>query len=145
MSAGGSSAMDASPNPANGAAAEYRLRYTEEYLLQAMERYRRTVWWRAQYPAAVWALVSLLGLLLVVAFWSRAFTTAAVLGGCVGGLLGMSLIGNPIDGWIAKRRLRKSPFHNNHLTFVLSESDIHITGTNEEAHLKWSAFSKARR
>jgi len=125
--------------------AEYRLRYTEEYLLQAMHRYRKTLWWRGQYAALRWILAAALVVLLAVAVWGRAYTAVIVLCALLGALIGITVFGNPIDAWIAIRRLRKSPFHNNDLIFRISDNEIHITGTNEETHLKWSAFSKARR
>jgi hypothetical protein len=70
---------------------------------------------------------------------------ASVLGGFLGALLGAIFLGDPIDAWIARRRLRKSPFHNNDLSFRISSTELHVTGTNEDSHLKWSAYSKVRR
>lgn len=125
--------------------AEYRLRYTEEYLLQAMSRYRKTLWWRGQYSALRWVLAAALAVLLAVALWARAYTAGIVLCAFLGALIGMTVFGDPISAWIARRRLRKSPFHNNDLVFRISDSELHVTGTNEETHLKWSAYSKARR
>lgn len=86
-----------------------------------------------------------MGLLTGVALYGGAQMPSVVLGGFTGALLGAILLGDPIDAWLVKRRLRKSPFHNNDLSFRLSPEEIHITGNNEDARLKWSAFSKARR
>jgi hypothetical protein len=125
--------------------AEYRMRYTESYLLESLARYRRQLWWRGQYGALRWVLAVVLALLAGLAFYHRAFLPSIVLGGFLGMLLGAIFFGDPIDAWNAKRRLRKSPFYNNDLTFRISESELHITGSNEDTHLKWSAYSKARR
>ena len=121
------------------------MRYTEEYLLQALARYRAQLWWRGQYGFLRWVLAGMLALLTAVAFYHRTFMPAYVLGGFLGALLGAIFLGGPIDAWIAKRRLRKSPFHNNDLLFRISMTELHVTGTNEDSHLKWSAYSKARR
>jgi hypothetical protein len=124
---------------------EFRMRFTEEYLLESLARYRRQLWWRSQYGALRWALAVVLALLVALAFYHRALMPAYVLGGFLGALLGMMFLGDPIDAWIARRRFRKSPFHNNDLIFRISQAELHVTGTNEDSHLKWSAYSKARR
>lgn len=127
------------------AIAEFRSRYDETFLLTALSRHRRQLWWRGPYDGVRWSLAAVMVLLTAVAAYSGALIPSVVLGGFAGALLGAILLGDPIDAWIVKNRLRKSPFHNNDLTFRLAPEEIHITGNNEDARLKWSAFSKARR
>lgn len=122
-------------------AVEYRVRYTEEYLLEALSHHRRQLWWRGSFYALKGFLAALIALLTVGAFVYRLFVPAIVLSAVLGALL----LGPPIDAWFAKRRLRKSPFYNNDLTFRISADELHVTGKNEDSRLKWSAFSKARR
>lgn len=126
-------------------AAEFRVRYDERYLLSGISRHRRQLWWRGPYDLLRWSLAALMALLTGIAFYAGAFMPTVVLGGFTGALLGAILLGDPIDAWILKRRLRKSPFHNNDLVFRLSSTEIHASGNNEDTHLKWAAFSKARR
>ncbi len=126
-------------------AAEFRVRYDEQYLLSAISRHRRQLWWRGAYDLLRWSLAAVMALLTGIVFYSGAFMPSVVLGGFTGALLGSILLGDPIDAWILKRRLRKSPFHNNNLVFRVSPTDIHASGNNEDTHLKWTAYSKARR
>lgn len=65
--------------------------------------------------------------------------------GVFGGILGMTLLGWPIDAWIARRRFRKSPFHNDEIVFALSEDGTHAVGLNSEVRAGWAVFTKARR
>ena len=120
---------------------EYRLRYTEEYLLETLSHHRRQLWWRGSYYLLKGVLAALIALLTVLAFVYRLFVLAMILSAILGALL----LGPPIDSWFARKRLRKSPFYNNDLTFRISADGLHVTGKNEDARLKWSAFSKARR
>ena len=125
--------------------AEFRVRYDETYLICAFARHRRQLWWRGPYDVVRWSLAVVMGVLTGIAVYGGALIPAVILGGFTGALLGAILLGDPIDAWLIKRRLRKSPFHNNDLVFRLTADEIHVVGNNEETHLKWSAFSKARR
>jgi hypothetical protein len=126
-------------------AAEFRIRYTEEYLLDGIARYRRQLGWRGQYGPLPWVLAAVLVALVGFAFYIRAFVAVYVLGGFLGAVLWAIFLGDPIDTWTARRRLRKSPVHNSDLIFRISQTELHVTGTNSDSHLKWSAYSKARR
>ena len=124
---------------------EFRLRCDEEYSVSALSHHRRQVWWRGPGNRGFWICAGILAVLAAISLAAHLFVPAVVLGGLTGMVVGATLIGDPIDIWFLKRRLRASPFHNNSLVFLLFDAEIHVRGKNEEARLKWSAFSKARR
>ena len=126
-------------------AAEFRMQYNEAYLLEAMSRHRAQLWWRGPHNRVLWTLAAAFFSLTVIAAYTGWSTATIPLSGATGAFLGAILLGGPIDAWTARRRLRKSPFHNNSLTFLLSATELHVAGNNEDSHLKWTAYSKARR
>ncbi len=125
--------------------AEFHVRFDEKYLLDATAHHRRQLWWHGQYDLLRWTLAAHMALLTVIAFLSKASILTTILSGVTGALLGAMLLGPSIDNWLAKRRLRKSPFCDNDMIFKISEDELLVTGTNGDSRLKWTAYSKARR
>jgi hypothetical protein len=120
---------------------EYRFRFSEDHLLTSILRYRQQVWWRRPFYGLKWVLAVLLGVLVAICVANGLPIPA----GIFGGFLGILLIGWPIDSWIARRRFRKSPYHNDELTFYLSKDGVHIVGRDHEVRIGWSTYTKARR
>jgi hypothetical protein len=121
--------------------AQYRFTFSEDFLLTANLRYRRQLAWRKPFYGikGVLALILLgLGALLAVKASSWLFVPFAAIAGSM-------TMGWPIDGWILKRRFRKSPYHNDEILLTLSEEGLHGVGRSSETRLAWSNFTKARR
>jgi hypothetical protein len=118
----------------------YRFRFSEEYLLELHLRYRRQLWWRKPFYAAKWLLaipLVALGVFLIVKGW-------ALGGGIIGAIVGAMFLGWPIDAWFIRRRFRKSPYHDEELTYELLDTGIHVTGKLQDVRLAWEVFTKAR-
>jgi hypothetical protein len=58
-------------------------------------------------------------------------------------LIVLLLSGHCIDYWILKRRFRKSPYRNEHITITISDGGFHAIGGKSETKLTWEAFTKA--
>jgi len=119
----------------------YRFRFTDEFLVAAMLKYRSQLWWRRPFQGLKWVLaLALAGLFaLCVAYQLRwpALAFAAVLGALV--------LGWPIDKALLLWRFRKSPFRDDDLEFTLSDVGVLTVGKTSEIRLAWSAYTKARR
>ena len=121
--------------------AEYRFRYSEDYLLTSLMRYRQQTWWRRPFYTLKWILAVLLAVPLVFLAVNELFIPA----GIVGAILGALFIGWPIDAWIARKNLRKSPLHNDEIAFSLSEEGSRLVGREHEVRVGWTLYTKARR
>ncbi|MDQ1833819.1 hypothetical protein [Massilia scottii] len=110
-------------------------------MLTSFLRYRKQLWWRRLFSGLKWFLAAVLVALLALAV----FMGSVILGGFVGAIVGALLLGWPIDAWLIRRRFRKSPFHNDDIAFVMSESGSHIVGRDSEVRIGWASFTKARR
>lgn len=115
--------------------------FSEDHLLTSFLRYRKQLWWRRLFSGLKWFLAAVLVALLALAV----FMGSVILGGFVGAIVGALLLGWPIDAWLIRRRFRKSPFHNDDIAFVMSESGSHIVGRDSEVRIGWASFTKARR
>jgi hypothetical protein len=121
--------------------AQYRFRFSEDFLITANLRYRRQLAWRKPFYGfkGVLALILLgLGAVLAVAASTWLLVPFAAIAGSL-------TMGWPIDAWILKRRFRKSPYHNDELSLTLSEEGLYGKGRASETRLGWSNFTKARR
>jgi hypothetical protein len=119
----------------------YRFRFTDEHLITSHLRYRQQVWWRRPFFVFKWLIAALAAMLLGVA----AMAGSVVLGGIFGAILGVLLLGWPIDRWFMRNSFQKSPFRNSDITFSLSREGAHVVGTNEEVRVGWPIYTKARR
>jgi len=119
----------------------YKLRYSEQYITESWNRYRRT-------GASRWARLLLKAFCLVgsaslFAFcvYSQLYAVSVIF------LLLMALVlaGPRFDYWLGMRRLRKSPFFGTEITIELTPDEISMTSEHSHSVLAWSAFTSARR
>jgi hypothetical protein len=122
-------------------AAEYRFRYSEDYLLTSLIRYRQQVWWRWPFYSFKW----ILAVLLAGPFVFFIVKGLVIPAGIFGAILGALLLGWPIDAWIARKNLRKSPLHNDEIVFSLSEEGSRMVGREHDVRVGWTLYTKARR
>jgi hypothetical protein len=119
----------------------YRFRFTDDFLIAAMSKYRSQVWWRRQPQGSnwLWALVFAGSFALCVAYQLRwpAIAFAAAFGALV--------VGWPVDKALLRWRFRKSPYRDDDLELTLSDEGVFIKGNTAEMRLSWSVFTKARR
>jgi hypothetical protein len=121
--------------------ASYEFRFSEDHLLQSFLRYRKQLWWRRPFYAAKGLLVFVLVALAVVCV-----ATGFVIGaGIFGGVIGIALIAWPLDAWVIRRRFRKSPYHDDQISFRLSNDGVVVSGQNHNVRADWNVFTKARR
>src|SRR5438477_1469769 len=109
--------------------AEYQFRFSERHLLQALDRYRGTLWWVRPYRAVKWVVVAVLVAMAAVFFVMQLIFFGVI----VCSLLGALVLGAPIDRWIARRRFRKSPFHDADLIFRLCDDEIQVRADRRSA------------
>lgn len=119
----------------------FRFCFSEDLLIASFLRYRKQLWWRQPFIGLKWILAAVLLALLGLAV----LLGSVALAGIVGGIIGMLVIGWPIDAWLLRRRFRKSPFHNDDIAFALSDSGAHVVGRDSEVRIGWASFTKARR
>lgn len=120
--------------------AEYHFRFSEEHLLTSVLRYRQQLAWRRPFLGLKWVLASALFLLLLFA----AYMGIPLLSGVFGAIIGVMLLGWPIDAWLMRRRFRKSPFRDENYQFVLSDDGAHVVSQNSDTRIAWAVFTKAR-
>lgn len=125
--------------------AQYRFRFSEDHLITSFIRFRQQARWRRVFLAVKWVVGVLLALLFAFAVYTGAQVPAAIFGGLLGAVLGASLLGWRIDAWLIRKRFRKSPFHDDEITFSMSEAGAHVVGKDSEVHIGWSRFTRARR
>jgi hypothetical protein len=119
----------------------YRFTFSEDYLIAANLRYRQQVAGRRWFFTLKWflgAVLLALGALCAV-FAARWLFVA------FGAIAGSLLLGWPIDKWLMKRRLRKSPVWNDNVAFTFSGEGVYVTTRDSESKIAWSGFTKARR
>jgi hypothetical protein len=121
--------------------AEYRFRFSEEHLLTSFTHHRQQAWWRRLFPVPKWVLTGAFCFAVVFAVYKGIPTLA----GFSGGILGLLLLGRPIESWNMRRQFRRSPFHNDQIALTLSESGSHAVGLDSEVRIGWERFTKARR
>jgi hypothetical protein len=122
-------------------ASTYLFRFSEDHLVESHLRYRKQLWWRRPFYAMK-GLIAIpllaLAILCVVNGW--------VLGAAIfGGIIGIMFLAWPVDAWVIRRRFRKSPFHNEEISYQLADSGVHVIGKQQDVRLAWSVFTKCRR
>jgi hypothetical protein len=125
--------------------AQYRFRFSEDHLLTSFLRYRQQLWWRRAFLGLKWILAAPFAALLGLAVYSGAKVLAAIVGGLCGAMVGALLLGWRIDAWLIRKRFRKSPFHDDEITFSVSESGSRVIARDSEVRIGWSKFTRARR
>jgi hypothetical protein len=125
----------------NNRHSHFHFRFSEEHLITSLLRHRQQVWWRIPFIGLKWFLAAVLGACLVLVVYLGYGTMAGV----IGGILGVLLLGWPIDVWNMRRGFRKSPYHNDEITFSLSESGSQVVGRDSEVRIGWASYTKARR
>ncbi len=119
----------------------FHFHFSEDHLITSLLRHRQQIWWRRPFIGLKWLLATILGALLVLVVLKG----AGALSGVLGGILGMLVLGWPIDVWLIRKRFRKSPFYNDEIAFSISESGVHVVGRDSEVRLGWVIFTRARR
>ena len=119
----------------------YNFQFSEEHLIASILRSRQQVWWRRPFIGSKWLLVGVCGIILIVVVLKGMVNVAGV----IGGVLGILILGWPIDVLLIRKNFRKSPFHNDEIAFTLTEDGAHVVGRNSEVRVGWSSFTKARR
>ena len=121
--------------------AVYQFQFSESHLLESFLRYRKTLWWRRPFHAAKGVLAIVVAALGVLCVW-----VGFVLGaGIFGAVLGIMYLAWPIDSWVLRRRFRRSPYHNDQITYRVSAEGMHVSGRDHEMRMDWNVFTKARR
>ena len=120
---------------------QYRIRCTEDYLVESYQRYR------AQSPNR-YSLIPLkvigflgLALLLAIGIHAKLFTMALF----AGFFLLLLLAGPRFDCWYMKRRFRRSPFYGNLSLIDLSEAGYKTESEGGKAEMPWKTFTNGRR
>jgi hypothetical protein len=121
--------------------AAFRFRFSEDHLLASFRRYRQQLWWRRPFLGLKW----LLAIPFCAGFVFAIYRGIPWLAAIFGAILGSTLLGWPIDAWILRKRFRKSPFHNDEITFTVSADGSHVLGRNSEVRIGWATFTRARR
>ena len=120
---------------------EYRIRFTEDHLVEMASRYRK------QSYARLWLspikLLCFLGLAALFAI--TAYNFILVPSVVVGVFLLLLAVGPRIDYWLMRRRFRSSPFYDCEMHISLSTDGLTSTDPKTRLELKWSAFTKAYR
>jgi hypothetical protein len=120
--------------------AEYRLHYTEAFLVESFERYRKQqtrFWWHS------FKLTGFVGIavLLSLCLYDKLLVPAALLAA----LLVLLLLGRHLDYWFMRRRFRRSPFYNNNVLVAVYPDGYISRSANGTVELSWRAFTKVRR
>jgi len=120
---------------------QYRIRCTEDYLVESYQRYR------AQSPNR-YSLIPLkvigflgLALLLAIGVGAKVYTMALL----PGFFLLLLLAGPRFDYWLMKRRFRRSPFYGNLAVIDLSEAGYKSESEGGKAEMPWRTFTNGRR
>lgn len=121
--------------------AEYKFRFTDDFLVEAVKRHRSSVWWRSPFVGAKWVLAVACAFLMWIAVTNDIEWLTILFGGLIGALV----LGWPIDVLILRYRFRQSPFRGSEVSIVLDEKGIHTFQEQGETNLSWRAFTKARR
>jgi len=119
----------------------YTLTVDEAFLVETLERNREYSAMRfGRYGVKV---ICLAGMTLIVALliWVRAYWLAALMSAFVV----LLLLGPRIDYWLAKRRLRKSPFYHQRVTVSLDQSGFQESTELSLGKMDWRAFTRAIR
>lgn len=114
----------------------YRFQFSEDHLFTGFLRNLQQRWW----VRFKWPLALLFAVALVVSASEGIPALAAVF--AVGIAL---LLSAPAIARLALHRFRQSPFYNDEIDFLLSESGSHARGRNSEVRHGWEAYTKARR
>lgn len=119
--------------------ATYRFRFTEEHLIESHRRYQQRSSWRRLFFTIRWAFSLLMaGLFALMVYlherWAALFFAA---------VLGSVSFGGLIEIWLIRRRFRQSPFLDEELTFVFSESDVQVRGASQDSRLSWAIYTRA--
>ena len=119
----------------------YQFRFSEEHLLESHRRYRKQLWWRRPFHVAKGLLA-----IPIVALGAFCIAMGWILGSAIfGAVLGIMYLSWPIDAWIIRRRFRKSPYHNEDLTYELADSGVHVVGKQQDVRFTWELFTKSLR
>jgi hypothetical protein len=122
--------------------AEYRLRYTEAFLIESFERYmkqRKEHYWLYM-PIKVIGFLSVAALLILCIYLGLSIPSIIF-----AALLALLVIGHRLDHWFMKRRFRRSPFYNNDVLVAVYPDGYTSQSANCTIELSWSTFTKARR
>jgi hypothetical protein len=121
--------------------AEYRFRFGQEFLLTALSKYRRQLWWYAWYRA----LKLIAGLTLLTLVGVCLYTQAPFPALFLGAFVLLLAFAARLDNWLVHRRFRKSPYYDDDMVVRLSDDGVFLRGRAAETRLEWSIITKARR
>ncbi len=121
-------------------AIEYRFRLDEQYLEQAIGRFRRQSRW-AGWFVAIKVLVALPLVGLVILFVrDKLFLPAALMAAF---LVALALTAR-LDRWWAVRRFRNAPYYASEMTVGLSEEGIYARDRESESRSSWRTVTSGR-
>jgi hypothetical protein len=122
-------------------AIEYRFRFSEEFLLTSLARYRKQLGWYGWFRSLKVVAGLLIAILAAGAFYADALTIGAVLVAFM-----VLLFAAPtIDAWIIRRRFRKSPFYDDDIVSRLTDQGLEVSGRDSEVRIGWPIYTKCRR
>ena len=114
------------------------VKFTPDFLVEALQRYRRQH--RSRYVGLAIKLVAL-ALLAPLAIWM--FWQGHVLIGIFFAALGVCMFfAHHVDYWVARRSFRKSPYRDEDVTIQFSEAGVHALSPKQDTNLQWSVFTK---
>jgi len=120
---------------------EYRFRCSDEFFAAAFAKYRKQLWWYGAFRLLKFiAALLLLGFAAFFALRHRFFAATGYLA------IALLLVLAPrLDAWLLRRRLRKSPYHNDDAVVRISDEGVSVRGRSSEVRMDWSVITKARR
>ena len=120
---------------------ELRFKLDDDYLMEAVRKYRRQHWSRCSFLAVKLPASLILAGLAVWAVTRQSWGLAVLFST----LIALLLCAHFLDYCIIRRRFRKSPYRGEYFTVILSADGYHSTGVKSDVRLTWDAFTKACR
>ena len=120
---------------------EYRFKLDENYIVESIMRWRKQHITRGMF-IAIKAIASFLLIAFAILFFCF---NHYILGVVFIALVFFMYKGHLVDLWLAKRRLRKSPYFNDNVVITISPESYHEKSDKSESTIAWSAFTKVRR
>lgn len=120
---------------------QYRFQFSEDHLLTAFLRCQQQArWWRPLFWIRL-GLGAVVGLFVVFLLGRGRFVPAAIFGSIAAALCFFGRL----NAWLLRRRFRRSPYHDDPITFSLSEGGAHAVGRDSDIRIGWATFTRARR
>lgn len=114
------------------------IKFTPDFLVVALQRYRRQHRGRYVGLAIKLLALTLLAPLAIWMFWQG----HVVIGSLFAALSMFMFFAHHVDYWLARRSFWKSPFRNEDVTIEFTGEGFHARSPKQDTKLQWSAFTR---